>query len=143
MWNVLDDDLAYQLDLRAQELCLLCITWQGKLRPIPADGDECWGPSEDELKKVAEFEFNLSLEDDSDTEREGRQSCGSDSGEDWAGVEQEGSDGDLIESLDALAFSDEYRNEAVDAFPNFGDFSTDMFRASSSSPTKRPRGLSP
>jgi hypothetical protein len=141
-----NEDLIYQLDLRAQELCQLCVTWRSKLRPIPVDVDEFWGPSTNDLQRASELEFNPRWEADSDTEEEDCQSGegSDDSGEDWGGVEYEDSDGDLIESLEALAFSDEYRLEvAQDIFPHFGDFAADKYRASSSSPTKRPRALSP
>jgi len=140
-----NEDLVYQLDLQAQELCRLCLTWRSKLQPIPTDQDEFWGPSEHELKMMSEFEFNPSLEDNGEAEGEYDQSRGSsdDSGEDWAGVVHEDSDGDLIESLDALALSDEYREEVPDMFSHFSDFATDIYRASSSSPSKRPRALSP
>ena len=43
-----------------------------------------------------------------------------DSGEDWGGVGYENSDGDLIESLEALVFSDEYWLEVAEyIFPHF------------------------
>lgn len=141
-----NEDLIYQLDLCAKELCQLCAKWQSKLRPIPTDRDDYWGPSEDDLQKALELAYNLSLEDDSDTEREVSKDdeSDSDSGEDWAGVEHEGSDGDLIESLEALAFSDLYRGHvAEEVFPHFSDLAVDKYRTSSTSPSKRPRGLSP
>ena len=137
--------LIYQLDARARKLCQLCVTWKSKLRPIPADVDEFWGPSADDLKQALELEFNSRWEDDSDTEEDSQSDKGSeDSDEDWGNVEYENSDGDLLESLEALAFSDEYRlQDAEDIFPHFSDFAADKYRASSSSPTKRPRALSP
>jgi hypothetical protein len=141
-----NEDLIYQLDLRARELCRLCVTWRSKLRPIPVDDDEFWGPSANDLQQASELEFNPRWEDDSGTEEEDHRSGegSDDSGEDWGGVRYEDSDGDLIESLEALAFSDEYRPEvAQDIFPNFNDYGADKYRASSSSPTKRPRALSP
>jgi hypothetical protein len=144
---ILDDneDLIYQLDLHAKELCQLCVTWQSKLRPIPTDADEFWGPSKDDIQKAFELEFNPSWEDDSDTDEEDCQNSDSsdDSSQDWGGVEFEDSDGELIESLEALAFSDEYRQEvAEDISIHFSDFAGDSHRAYSSSPSKRPRGLS-
>ena len=141
-----NEDLIYQLDLRAQELCQLCVIWRSKLRPISADVDDFWGPSAADLQQASELEFNPRWEDDSDAEEEDCQSVedNEDSGEDWGGVGYEDSDGDLIESLEALAFSDEYRPEvAEDIFPHFSDLAADKYRTSSSSPTKRPRALSP
>jgi hypothetical protein len=140
-----DEDLIYQLDLHAQELCQLCVTWRSKLRPIPTNMNEFWGPPDSVLQQASELEFNPRWEDDSDTEEDyqsGEES--DDSGEDWGGVRYDNSDGDLVESLEALAFSDEYRlQDAEDIFPHFSDFAADKYRASSSSPTKRPRALSP
>lgn len=72
-----NEDLIYQLDLCAKELCQLCAKWQSKLCPIPTD-------------KVTP------------------------SGEDWGGVEHEDSDGDLIESLEELAFSDQYCGQMLE-----------------------------
>jgi hypothetical protein len=142
-----DENIIYQLDLRAQELCRLCVVWRSKLRPIPADIDEFWGPLADDLRQASELEFNPRWENDNDTEEEDCQSGegSEDSGEDWGGVEYENFDGDLIESLEALAFSDEYRPEvAEDIFSHFSNFAAaDKYRSSSSSPTKRPRALSP
>ena len=52
-----DYDLTYQLDLRVQYLCRLCVTWQGKLRSIPCAMSESWGPSDQNLIDTVAFEF--------------------------------------------------------------------------------------
>ena len=65
------------------------------------------------------------------------------SGEDWGVLEHEDSDGDLIESLGELAFSDQYRGQvAGDVFSHYSDFAADRYRPSSTSPSKRARDLS-
>lgn len=52
---IADDDLQYQLELKAVALRDLCFLWQTKVRPIPPaySMSESWGPSEAELREAA------------------------------------------------------------------------------------------
>jgi hypothetical protein len=110
-------DLAYQLDVQAKQLCRLCVTWRRNVHPLPGDElDNSWGPSDEELQDALVIEFNPSwleeLEDDDCSTR--GNSDGSEDG-DWQDVDEE-FDSELVESMEAVAFTDEYRIGESDHF---------------------------
>lgn len=135
-----DSDLAYQFQLRAMELCRLCVIWERQVQPIPGGEDlNSWGPSEADKESCIINEFSASWTED-ETESEGGGSNGSDD-EGWADDNDE-MEGELLESMEALVFSDEYRAEGQDDVFYYGqEFSqpADIHRRTSMSPKKRTR----
>jgi hypothetical protein len=120
------------------ELCRLCIIWERKVQPLPSIQDlHSWGPSEEDKKRCIEKEFAGCWDED---EREGEISDESNNDE-WE-EDNDGIEGELLESMEALFFSDEYRAEGRDDMFYFGqEFSSsaDTYRRTSMSPKKRTR----
>ena len=135
-----DSDLAYQFELRSMELCRLCIIWERKVRPLPGVQDlHSWGPSEEEKTKCIEKEFSGGWDED---ERESEVNDELDD-EGWQDDDDE-MEGEFLESLEALALSDEWRAEGQDDMFYLGqEFSTlaDTYRRTSMSPRKRTRDV--
>ena len=50
-----DPAIVYQLDMRLDHLCHLCLTWQSKIAQIPCPEalPTCWGPIEAQLQQAA------------------------------------------------------------------------------------------
>jgi hypothetical protein len=113
---LIDDDanLLYQLDLQAEELCRLCVVWRRNIRALPGDehGD-AWGPSEKDLQAALLTEFNAHWTEEGE-DRDSGSSDGSEDG-DWQDVEDD-MDGELVESMEAIAFTDEYRTGDAEQF---------------------------
>ena len=107
-----DSNIVYQLDLHAEELCRLCVIWRRNLRPLPGNelGDT-WGPSEQDLQKASKVEFNPNWgEGDPINEDDGGPEDN-----DWEDID-ETIDNDLVESMEAVAFTDEYHLGEGDHF---------------------------
>jgi hypothetical protein len=120
------------------ELCRLCIIWERKVQPLPGIQDlHSWGPGEEDKKKCIEKEFAGSWDED---ERVSEISDRSDD-EGWEDDDDE-IEGELLESMETLFLSDEYRTEGQDDMLYFGQelsSSADIYRRTSMSPKKRTR----
>lgn len=110
-----DDDIKYQLELKATELCLLCHIWRKKIVNIPGNLGH-WGPPESRIRAVADLEYKAELDNDLFVSEP-------DSNE-WQDIE-EGSDeemlvdeseGELYETLESMALEAEYRGEDTPDF---------------------------
>lgn len=102
-----DANLVYQLELRAEELCRLCVIWRRNIRPLPGDDHgDAWGPSDKDLQDALVFEFNPHLTESEELDRD--DSGESDDG-DWED-QDDVIDSELVESMEAVAFADEYRS---------------------------------
>lgn len=126
----------YQLSLRLKNLCRLCHLWQRQVQIIPG-GNNHWGPSQEQLQEAADIEYSSSI-DDHLVDRVGigsdASSASSEDGED------PGNDGDLCEHLEAMVFTEEYRdtNVETDLAAAFLVTSANR-RRPDGSPTKRTR----
>ena len=134
-----DTDLVYQLDLRAKYLCRLCVIWRRDIRSMPEHhyGDE-WGPSDEDLQVALEVEFNANwMEEDNIPDGDQDDSDGSENA-DCQDVEDQ-LDDELIDSMEALAFADEYRimEEERLLYLDTSDIST--YTTPTGSPRKRGR----
>jgi len=133
-----DNDLAYQFELCSAELCRLIVIWERKVWPIP-DGEYLhWGPSEAEKRKCIEQEFAPSWEEDN-TDSEATDDESED--EDWEDVNDD-IEGDLLESMETMMLSEEYRGHDQDVLLYYGQepaSSADRHRRVSLSPRKRNR----
>jgi hypothetical protein len=102
--------MLYQLDQRQTTLTCLCVIWQAAVRGVPGERqmDGPWGPEEADLRNAAEYrvvgswdeatahvEILPATPDESDGDDDFEQ-----------GVDD---DGDLLEALENVAFSDAYR----------------------------------
>jgi hypothetical protein len=132
--------------MRKQELCRLCAIWQRKVRSLPrGNDDDCWGPSDEELQSssVSEVTGSWIEESSSDQEVSDQNDNDSDASDnaDWEDVDDHESDGELIESLEAVAIADEYRaDDSHDVLYTLPDLSSQSLQHRSSvSPTKRSR----
>lgn len=134
-----DVDLAYQLDIQAKQLCRLCVTWRRNVRPLPGDErDNIWGPSDEDLQDALAIEFNPSwLEEPEDNGRSDGENDGSEGG-DWEDVDEE-FDSELVESMEAVAFTDEYRTGEGDSFSYLDSDMGQTPTTPSGSPRKRNR----
>lgn len=93
--------------------------WRSKVRIIPA-GSEDWGPSEAEIQQAGVFEFTAQVEpseDFIDTEAMSSEE------------EQQLSDGDLCEQLEAMAFAEEYCDSGFEAAVEYVQHSSGDHRA--------------
>lgn len=97
------------------ELCNLCHAWKTKVQPIPScHNPESWGPSEEELKNAAVWKVTGSWNETVE-EVLHEHNGDSDSDEaDWIDVIGDDGDDELLESVEAVAFSDEYRGGGTD-----------------------------
>jgi hypothetical protein len=111
-----DVDLAYQLDIQAKQLCRLCVTWRRNVCPLPGDKhDNTWGLSDEDLQDALVIEFNPSWleEPEDDNGSYGDNEDLEDS--DWQDVDEE-FDSEFVESMEAVAFTDEYRTGETNHF---------------------------
>ena len=117
--------------------------WRTKVRSLPDyEGLESWGPSESQIQEAARWMFKGSWDEtaeggvgESDPDHD------SDASEEanWTDVFNEGSDDELLESVEAVAFADEYRkHETDDALYERADYPTslDPHRTDNVSPKK-------
>ena len=123
------------------ELCRLIVIWEQKVRPLPGgQGLHSWGPSEIERKRCIEREFAPSWEvDDTDSEVDDGESDSEDG--DWGDVKDD-IEGDLLDSLETMMLSEEYRADNQDELVYYGQefaSSADTRRRTSLSPKKRGR----
>jgi hypothetical protein len=139
-----DHDVLYQQQLQAQELCRLCAIWQRKVRSLPRGHyNESWGPLDEDVQASAMFEVTGSwVEVDSSDEET------SDGGDDdtdiddpdWVDCEDDESNGELMESLEAVALSDQYHvDDATDLTYSLSGMSVE--HGSNMSPSKRTRSV--
>ena len=133
--------------LRRQELCRICATWQKKVRSLPrGDCGDSWGPSDVELHNASISEVTGRWAEGSGSETEMAESSDDDSdaadAADWGDVDENESDGELMETLEAVACVDEYRvdgtSDVAYSLDDFSHFQTSQ-RRSSVSPSKRAR----
>ena len=107
------------MDLRATELCRLCHTWCTKVQSIPRSEDlDSWGPSEQELLEAAIWKVTANW-NNADEEEEQESNADHDGGDtsedaDWDDVVDDDLDFDFFESLETVAFADEYRGVGTD-----------------------------
>lgn len=52
----------FRLKQEMQVLVRHCFLWCRDSRIVPCHLDECWGPSEDDLKDVAKFEYTKQVD---------------------------------------------------------------------------------
>lgn len=122
--KLVDEDMLFQLNLRQQELCRLCVTWQAEVRPItcaypmPAS----WGPAEEDLVMAAQYEVSESTDMYEHMGQGHDQHTGDEEdNEDFNygyHEEEEEEDGDLLAAAEAAALTDAYHD--IDADPLFG-----------------------
>lgn len=141
-----DHDVLYQLQLRSQELCRLCAIWQRKIRSLPkSNHEQSWGPSDAEVQASAVSEVTENwAEEASDSEEEiSEQSEDDIDNLDWEDWEDGENNGELMESLEAIALSDQYHvDDAADLAYSLSDMSVQEFHhGSSMSPSKRSRNV--
>lgn len=142
-----DSAMQYQLDLAAENLCRLCVTWQSKIAPIPCAKPlpSCWGPTEGQLQDAAAYEVIASWDvvgDDStggDGEVSAHEEC-----DDDLGVENEdlADDlaGELFDSVEAADLTQAYRDESdLYLYLDSMDLTTSTSKGTPS-PRKRHRG---
>ncbi|KAG1895948.1 uncharacterized protein F5891DRAFT_1130428 [Suillus fuscotomentosus] len=101
-----DDIIMYHMDLRARQFIDLVLGWQTKIRPIPCAWPmpDCWGPSHNELANVTHV-VCPDVHDDEDDVGEDRDDWESDIGF---------GDNELMDVLEDIALTDQYRGEEVD-----------------------------
>jgi hypothetical protein len=109
-----DPDLLYQLQIRADELCHLCATWRTKVAPIPCPYtmSSSWGPSEKQLLDAAANEVQSSWNIQQDDTESGFLGSDESSGSDVGGDDV--LDEELLESVEAISFTDAYRDSSSD-----------------------------
>jgi hypothetical protein len=97
--------MKYHLRLRAQYLGRLCMTWQSKIRSLPAGNsmsDDSWGPNAVDLAKLRSFEFQESTAE-------------AESDDEWDMEEDYDADdvdrAELLESIELNALADSFRND--------------------------------
>lgn len=140
--------LLYQLQIRAQELCMLCVEWQKNVSPIPCQYPmpPSWGPTEQELHNAAGMKYTpgwdgTNDEESADTEQYNANSGhGSSSDVDTSNDEEEVDE--LVDLMEAAGLADEYRAQNGDPYYSDTDdlFMTEDFAEASrfsSSPRKR------
>ena len=100
--------MAYQLNLRLDHLCRLCVTWQSKIAHIPCPEvlPTCWGPTEAQLHQAAIYEVTA----DWDTGPNPARSSNHRESEDefWAEGDQFADElaGKLLDSVEATELND-------------------------------------
>jgi hypothetical protein len=131
-----DADLIYQLDLHAMELCRLVHTWRAKVQTLPGgQGLESWGPSELALQQAAMDKVTGSWDETAeDLEESGNSDMSSEAG--WTDIADGESDGELLESVEAVAFADEYRVLDIDLYDQ-DNYSNELYGRDKTSPNKR------
>jgi len=139
--------LLYQLQLRAQELCMLCVEWQAKVSPIPCQYSMplSWGPSEQELHDAAAMKYTPGWDSTHDGEsadiEQYNANAGCDSSSDVGESDEEEVD-EIVDLMEAAGLTEEYRAQNEDlSYSNTDILSmtedyTETF-ISSSSPRKR------
>ena len=137
-------DIIFQLDLHATELCRLCHTWRTKVQSIPGSEDlDSWGPSEQELLEAAIWKVTANW-NNADESNAGHDDGDTSEEADWDDMVDDDDDFDLFESLETVAFVDEYRGVGTDHIVyEDADYSASLHsrRNGSRSPNKRPREL--
>ena len=101
-----NEDVIYQLELHAYNLACLCNTWQDKVRlVIPHKTmDSSWGPTVEELAQTRKWELSeMTMENEIDGEEE-------DESDDDEDQEEDGEEQELLEAVEMVALSDEFRN---------------------------------
>jgi len=63
-----DPAISYQFIERKKLLLRLCQKWQPSVQVIPYIGDDCWGPSKEELLQANTYEFEEQVWQDNDFE---------------------------------------------------------------------------
>ncbi|KAG1876144.1 hypothetical protein C8R48DRAFT_745646 [Suillus tomentosus] len=101
-----DNIIMYHMDLRARQFIDLVLGWQTKVRPIPCAWPmpDCWGPSHNELANATHV-VCPDVHDDEDDVGEDR--------DDWESDIGFGDD-ELMDVLEDIALTDQYRGEEVD-----------------------------
>ena len=129
--------------MRATQLCQLCHTWRAKVQPIPGSDDlESWGPSEGDLQIAGITKVTGSWDEHIPEESDARSDSNASEEADWIDIVDD--DGELLDSVEAVAFGDEYRESGWDYFPyEHTDDSTAVYShtAGSQSPKKRAREM--
>ncbi|KIJ90233.1 hypothetical protein K443DRAFT_61761, partial [Laccaria amethystina LaAM-08-1] len=103
-----NEDVIYQLELHAYTLACLCNIWQDKVRlVIPHKTmDSSWGPTVEQLAWPRKWELSeMTMENEIDGEEEGESDEDDDEDQEDDGEEQE-----LLEAVEMVALSDEFRN---------------------------------
>lgn len=113
-----DAAMLYHLDLKAQSLCRLCVTWQAKIAPIrcPKLLDTCWGPTERQLRDAAAYEVTADwgVIDESSKEDGIEHSAHEEYEDDLSDGLHDPSDylaGELLDSVEVADLADAYRDE--------------------------------
>ena len=110
------EEVVYQMVLRAEFLARLCINWQDKTRmidphkPMP----NSWGPSLEDLMEARKFEMTAMVAENErevydDDNEEGEEE------EDDEYDEEEGEETELLETVEMIALSDEFRNSYTES----------------------------
>jgi hypothetical protein len=110
------EEVVYQMVLRAEFLARLCNNWQDKTRmidphkPMP----DSWGPPLEDLMEARKFEMTAMVAENEgeiydDDNEEGEED------EDDEGGEEEGEETELLEAVEMVALSDEFRNSYTDS----------------------------
>jgi hypothetical protein len=132
--------MLYQLYQRQTTLTHLCVTWQAAVRGVPGERqmDSSWGPAEADLRNAAEDQVVGSWDEAAHFEILPATSDESDCDEDFErGVDD---DGDLLEALENVAFSDAYHTDEDIGMETLFDGSHQTFRSNEGrSPSKRVR----
>ena len=123
----------------------MCAIWKRKVRSLPGDNDDSWGPSYEEVQRSSVSEVTGSWIDDSSSgeelpEQDDHDSDASDNA-DWAGPDDNENDDELIDSMEAVAFADEYHMDNTSDVYAVPDFSShlNVSHRPNTSPTKRSR----
>jgi len=110
-----DPDLEFQLNIRRDELCRLCVTWQKHVSAIPGAHpmSASWGPSERQLNEAALYEISESADLDEHPEPELHQHSTDEEDDDCdfdygACNSDHEVDGDLLDAAEATALIDAY-----------------------------------
>jgi hypothetical protein len=114
------------------------VIWERKVRSLPGGEDlQSWGPTELEWKKCIEYEFGPSWEENGE---DSEVNHGSED-EQWEDDDDE-IEGELLESMETIVLSEEYRADDQEEFLYYGhEFagSAERQRRVSLSPRKRGR----
>jgi hypothetical protein len=140
--------LLYQLQLRAQELCMLCVEWERNVSPIPCQYPmlPSWGPTEQELHNAAAMKYTPGWDSINDDIEQYTANPEHDSSSDINTSNDEEEVDELVDLMEAAGLADEYRAQNDDLSYNDTDdlYMTEDFAeasSSSSSPCKRQRIL--
>lgn len=111
------EEVVYQMVLRAEFLARLCNNWQDKTRMIDPHKHmpDSWGPSLEELMEARKFEMTAMVAEneretyDDDEEEDGEED------DDDEYHEEEGEETELLEAVEMVALSDEFRKSYADS----------------------------